>query len=382
MDDLMMLRMLHPDFEDEVRRPMEDRSVCLQQVEDRATRIQESLLQQLRRGQTDEDLRRAAILFGMGTGMVLVTRQGLLPVRGVKLFGMKAAIASSTLEQFDEAANAQKLEEGGDSRAKAKAAGGFLQAAARLVSSNTSLAHVFVERVLVSERVAVEVLRHLAGFARTMPPALLAFIRRCEPTSVSGQEGFDSACNRDNGRMHPGFCLDEEVEAFDPRSRAALAYAPVCGLSDPLLAEFFSSNLLTETEDPALAALAQTVAAAEPAGLAAKIGFGITRKLRELEAERRIGEPHATLLRTISSEPAADVEHVRKDEGERGTAAFDAARTLHECRSAHQAAKQMVVLVQAAVAGNAAAQRELAHISASNLAAPERMQGAITPSAT
>jgi len=39
---------------------------------------------------------------------------------------------------------------------------------------------------------------------------------------------------------------------------------------------------------------------------------GITRKLRELEAERRIGEPHATLLRTISSEPAADVEHVRK----------------------------------------------------------------------
>ena len=33
--------------------------------------------------------------------------QGLLPVRGVKLFGMKAAIASSTLEQFDEAANAQ-----------------------------------------------------------------------------------------------------------------------------------------------------------------------------------------------------------------------------------------------------------------------------------
>ena len=49
--------------------------VCLQQVEDRATRIQESLLQQLRRGQTDEDLRRAAILFGMGTGMVLVTRQ-------------------------------------------------------------------------------------------------------------------------------------------------------------------------------------------------------------------------------------------------------------------------------------------------------------------
>ncbi|KAI7838090.1 hypothetical protein COHA_008099 [Chlorella ohadii] len=360
MDDLMMLRMLHPDFEDEVRRPMEDRSVCLQQVEDRATRIQESLLQQLRRGQTDEDLRRAAILFGMGTGMVLVTRQGLLPVRGVKLFGMKAAIASSTLEQFDEAANAQKLEEGGDSRAKAKAAGGFLQAAARLVSSNTSLAHVFVERVLVSERVAVEVLRHLAGFARTMPPALLAFIRR----------------------LHPGFCLDEEVEAFDPRSRAALAYAPVCGLSDPLLAEFFSSNLLTETEDPALAALAQTVAAAEPAGLAAKIGFGITRKLRELEAERRIGEPHATLLRTISSEPAADVEHVRKDEGERGTAAFDAARTLHECRSAHQAAKQMVVLVQAAVAGNAAAQRELAHISASNLAAPERMQGAITPSAT
>lgn len=140
--------------------------------------------------------------------------------------------------------------------------------------------------------------------------------------------------------MHPGFCLDEEVEAFDPRSRAALAYAPVCGLSDPLLAEFFSSNLLTETEvwmpgllsvwqplqlrpqaqhrrvcpaasciaaqgvmrqqfsfavrpypalephlmfcpvhppalqDPALAALAQTVAAAEPAGLSAKIGFG------------------------------------------------------------------------------------------------------------
>lgn len=87
-------------------------------------------------------------------------------------------------------------------------------------------------------------------------------------------------------------------------------------------------------------------------------------------------------LAAASHRPALPGAPPWQDEGERGTAAFDAARTLHECRSAHQAAKQMVVLVQAAVAGNAAAQRELAHISASNLAAPERMQGAITPSAT